>query len=163
MEGTQWLEAVAGLERALARRLPEKSAQWGALLNALAAQLEPPSVDARVVEHVLQALRDLLDSCGVDPRQGDVDAKLAALAHGRPAWPALPAPTPEDPHPVPTYSLGPHAIAEVAYLRYHLGLSVAYVHRHLTQHLGIRMPAEDLLRSVAPVAPPSPSRRAPRR
>jgi hypothetical protein len=161
MQGTEWLAAIAALERTLARRLPERSAQWGALLNALAAQVEPPGANAGVVDHVVGALHALLDGCGVDPRQGDVDKKLDALAHARPAWPAPPAPTDDDPEPMPAFSLGPNAIAEVTYLRYQLGMSVAYVHRHLSHHVGVRMPAEDLLRCVAGATPPS--RRATRR
>lgn len=147
MDGMQWLAVIAALERTLARRLPERSAQWGALLNALAVHVEPRGADARVVEAVVQALRALLDGGGVDLRQGDLEAQLTAVAGANPCWPA--------PDPSPAFSLGPNAIAEVAYFRYHLGLSVAHVHRHFTQHLGVRMPAEALLQCVALVGPPA--------
>jgi hypothetical protein len=160
MRATEWLAAIAALERTLARRLTERSAQCGALLNALAAHVEPPGADARVVENLVSALRALLEGCGVDPRQGDVDKKLDALVHARPVWPAPPTPTDDDPEPLPAFSLGPNAIAEVAYLRYQLGLSVAYVHRHLSQHMGMRMPPDDLLRCIAQAVPPSSSRRS---
>lgn len=163
MKGMKWLDVITALKRTLAQRLPERSAQWGALLNALAAQVEPPGADVRVFEHIVEALRALLDSGGADSRTGDLDAQLTSVAQARPAWPAPTAPTPENPDALPLYSFGPNAAKEVAYLRLHLGLSVAYVYRHLSQHVGMQMPSDELLRCVALVTSPPPSRRAPRR
>lgn len=155
VDGTHWLAQVAAVERTLARRLPERSAQWQALRSALAVQVESASPDARAVDAAVRALRALLEVCGVDLRQGDLEARLAAVANARVIWPAV--------GPYPTHSLGPSAIAEVAYLRYHLGLSIAHVHRHFTQYLGVRMPEPSLLRDIAATEPPAPSRHAPRR
>jgi hypothetical protein len=155
IDGPRWLAAIAAVERTLARRLPERSAQWGSLLNALAVQVEATDPDPRVVAAAAQALRALLEAWGVDLRQGDLEARLAAVVNARVTWPPL--------KEYPTWSLGPTALAEVAHLRYELGLSVAHVHRHFRQHLGACMPHASLLRDIAATPPPAPSRRARRR
>ncbi len=136
------------------RLAPEERPVWSALLNALLVAVET----APVHQAVVQGIRDALVACSTNNAQATgmlVDEHVNSLASSVSSWPSHLSRTAVQQEGGKFYSLGAEAIRLVAQLRFGLGLSMLYVHRHLHSYLGLPTPAGPLLGCIASVEPPS--------
>ena len=149
--------ASRALERLLLQFTSDEKGTSTALLNALLVETDAPPVRPWIV----QAIRDaLISSVSVD------SAVRREVMHRVDVLISAASPLPSDEGPVKGcdagrtvyYSLAGDAREMVAYLRFSLGLSVRFVHRHFRDRLGASIPSDALLGCIAKVTRPATAR-----
>ena len=154
-ERQELVRHLKAVERLLEHARPRRRAQWSALFNLLIVFNEDDSSPASNLA-LVPLLRGWMEDCGRELPEADLHRRIERLVRALDALADAPPPTLDGPA-VHAPTLGPDTLQLVARLRQDLGLSLLYIHRHLTEHLRRPIPYEDLAVAIHCAATSSPT------
>lgn len=145
-EHHQLVRHLKAVECLLQDARPRRRAQWSALFNLLIVFNEDSSSPASNVA-LVQLLQGWMEDCGRELPEADLHRRIERLVRVLEAF--ADAPPPDMDHPTShAPPLTTDTLQLVARLRQDLGLSLLYIHRHLSEHLQCPISYEDLALAV---------------
>lgn len=144
---------LRAVDRLLDRARPRRRAQWAALFNLLIVFCEDDSSPSSN-RALVQLVRGWLEDCGRELPEADLHRSIQRLLRALVAFGDAASPDADNPTPA-ALSLQQDTLQLVARLRHDLGLSLLYIHRHLSEHLHRTISYEDLVVAIHRATTPS--------
>jgi hypothetical protein len=145
-EHQELVRQLQAIDRLVDSARPRRHAQWSALFNLLAVFCEDDS-SPRSNRALVQLVRGWLEDCGRELPEAGLHRRIQSLVRALGAFADAPPPDADNPTPA-ALSVDRDTLQLVARLRHELGLSLLYIHRHLTEHLQRSISYEDLVVAI---------------